>query len=484
MLYRELNRSSRDYVRHLPTWRHINTFREGYDAIMAHAGDYLPARPDEPAEVYEHRISKPSYTPVMSEAIRDLAARLRKSPYRVTGLTEDDRWGRWEDSTDGREQDISLLIYRAFVELLYQGRCSIGILNPPGPQAVSALDSQAILPRAVFFDPWEVILAGPDGYVTKQHIYQELPLQPAKLFVRFTVWLPDRTEVYQAEARVREGQPISLWNEDHWVGLNAADVPMLGQPYYHDLGEPLLVHRELSPELWIGGRVWPKQWQHLLIENAWVDAGSYAGTVQRVYTPPDPQPVPDARVVYEQPDYSGLKSDNAHILVGKGFAFVESEGSALANLESQLSLIAQQIKSLVAMTFASGSDIRTQSGVAKEVDQSLLNDSLGTYGEVMKDLLEGIYMRVAIQLGASRDTVGEITVTGFNHYRTDTLETLLEKTANILTVSDRLSPLALRLWLMELTRAMLPNLSPEDLNIIERETDAQAQAAPDPDQDE
>ena len=210
--------------------------------------------------------------------------------------------------------------------------------------------------------------------------------------------------------------------------------------------------------MWTGNNVYLKQLQHFRIESSWTDAGVMAGTIQRVFTPMPAPPADDPRVVYEEPDYSEIKADNAHVLVGAGFQFVESSGSAIASLTTQLETIERQIRAIVSMSQASVSaGALEQSGKSKEADMMMLQDTMKAYGSKVAQLYQDILQLVTKLAGKPDD----ISVYGLDAYSVDTLGDMLDQTQLVETVAERIPTTGLKLWYAKITNLLAGSRSAE-----------------------
>jgi len=216
----------------------------------------------------------------------------------------------------------------------------------------------------------------------------------------------------------------------------------------------------VTPEQWTGSQVYLKQIQHLRIESAWTDAGTFAGNIQRVFTPGTPKTTDDPRLVTDDTDYSQLQylQGNDKILVGADFKFVEAQGTSVDSLTQQLKTIEQQIKDLVSMRFASvDTSVLQQSGKSKEVDQTMLQDAMKGYGAKVRQLYRYVLQTVAALAGLPT----EIQVLGLDTYSTDTLQSVLEQTEVVMTL-PKLPPTVMRIWLGKLCNLMVGIVAPDD----------------------
>lgn len=471
VLVSKLETQHSEYKYYKPIWQTIADLREGATAIAKKASYYLPKRPGEQEDVYQLRLAKISYTPVMATAIRELTAKLAGAPIHVDG---GDWLQQFRDSTDGKGRDESELLNVIFSALLYFGRVFVAVDRPKlGMSPRSAFEEQGLqtLPYVSVYEPLDVINWGKDWYITRQIITANQPLQDPITLARWTVWDKEAITIYESPVslHLNDGRITDIQLNNVWLSVNTnrALVPAVSR-FEHNLGECPLVSLSLPNEMWTGNNVYLKQLQHFRIESSWTDAGVMAGTIQRVFTPMPAPPADDPRVVYEQPDYSAVKADNAHVLVGAGFQFVESSGSAIASLTSQLETIEAQIKAIVSMSYGSTTSALQQSGASKQMDMAQLTESMKAYGLKVAQFYQDILQLVARMVSKPDN----ISVFGLDVYGSETIQDMLEQSGLIETVAERIPTTALKLWYGKITNLMAGSRSSE---VDKRITDELAQ---------
>lgn len=452
-----------DYLYYKDTWDIISDLREGATAIAKKAAHYLPPRPGEQPDVYALRLQKLSYTPVMANAIREFTAKLASAPVYLSGTDDDDFWEAFRDATDGKGKDEVELLMQIFSALLYFGRVCVAVDRPRlGVQPRSAFEDAGLnnQPYVAVYEPLNVINWGEGWHISKQIVTANQPLADPVKLGRWTVWTDDAIAVYEAPVRLDKDlhTVIEIKVDGHWRSINDPRALVPGQITSHGLGKCPMVSLTLPLEMWTGNNVYLKQLQHFRIESSWTDAGIMAGTIQRVFTPMPPPPADDPRVVYEEPDYSTVKVDNAHVLVGADFKFQESSGSAIASLTSQLETIERQIKALVSMGYSSVSKSAVQqSGASKEADMALLEDSMRAYGAKVAQLYQDVLQLVAMSASKSTD----ISVSGLDEYGVKTISDMLSNAEILEPISQRIPLTALKLWYGKLANLLAGSRSAE-----------------------
>lgn len=444
-----------DYLFYSGVWSTISDIREGASTFKAKAAYYLPIRPGEDLEVYKHRLTKLSFTPVASNAIRELVAELTAAPRSLEVPNEPDRdfWSKFRDSTDGKGKDESELISNITGSLLFFGRVYLAADNPVAPIPVNNLFQQESLdlrPYLTVFEPLNVTNWGEGWFQTRQVLDVTEPLKKPYKMIRWTYWLPDRTDVYEAELHVDDlGLFSGIKLGDKWITFQDETVKLEPvKSFVHNLGKSLMVGLTLENELWTGNNVYLKQLQHFLIESSWTDSGTLAGIIQRIYKPMPQEATDDPTAVPVERDYSKLINSNAHIMIGADFAFVESEGKAIQSLTSQLNTIEQQIRKIVSQGYASSENEKVvdQSGIAKQVDRATLEKSLQSYGSKIAQLYQDGLQRVAMLANKANN----IHFSGLNDYNSDNLTEMLDQTYKMLPMLHLIPPSSLRPWFNKL----------------------------------
>lgn len=442
-----------DYKLNREVWETIADLREGGARLLAKAAKYIPKRPGEEPDIYQLRLAKFSYTPVMAKAIREFTAKLSSSPVHVTGIAGG-FWDAFFEAIDGRAQDEPEFLNRLFSSLLYFGKVYLVADRPAlgvTPRSL-AEDPENSKPYLLQYEPLTVTNWGEGWVMSRQTLVRSVPLGEPLTVFRWTFYDSEHINVYEAELKPGRSQPTKVDKV---------------KTVAHSLGKLPVITLELPSEQWVGNQVYLKQLQHTRVESSWTDAGTIAGTVQRVFTPSPPKPADDPRVAYNPPDYSEMNFGSAHVLVGSSFEFVESSGQAIAALTAQLDKIEQQIRDLVSMGYLEHSRA-SQSGKAKEVDMSILTDSMRSYGrKVAQGYQDGLQL---VSLAARLDD--KPNVTGLDTYGVSTLADSIDLTVKMLPFIAQLPATAIKLWLGKLTELLTGTVTPEVMAEIQKELDS------------
>ncbi len=462
-----------EYLYFRETWQTISDIREGAIAITKKIERYLPRRPNEALDLYQLRLAKASWTPVMSTAIREFVVKMLASPIHIEGI-EGDFWEKFKDDTNGKGRDESDLLTQMFSCMLYYGRVFVAVDRPVlkvSPRSLLEERLNAALPKVAVYEPLSVINWGDDWYVTREIQQVNGILEKPKTMATWRIWTPESIYTYQSEVKLDNLLVTHVKVGDYYYTVSSPEATAsLVSKVDHRMGKNPMVRHDLANDLWTGNNCYLKQLQHFAIESSWTDAGIMAGTIQRIFTPTPPLPTNDPTAVFEEPDYSDIKADNAHILIGNGFQFVESSGSAIASLTSQLETIENQIRAIVSMSSNNVSKgALEQSGASKAIDREPLEATMKAYGARVAALYQDVLHRVALAANQS----AEVVVNGLDSYSVDTLSDMLEQTALMTPAFQVLPKTALKLWFGKLANliagsrsATLDNLINEELSTI------------------
>jgi hypothetical protein len=434
------------WIAYYPHWMTLQELRLGFPAIKERLEFYLPQKPGEDLKIYQDRLDKASYTPILSTAIREFTAKLTSAPIEREGF-DDDRWGRLLANLDNDRSDEPALLGHLFSTLLYFGSVWVMVDSPPVANMPRSFAEERNLPYLTVFEPSHVTNWGDGWAITRQQQTVSAPLSEPMTEVVWKVWTATQIDTYRANVKLgKSGSIKQVLSGGSWVMVPAVSLEATSTP--NPIGRLPFAHVELSPEMCLGIQAYPKQLQHIRIENQWTDAGTAAGTVQRLYTPSPPPPMDDPRVAYQPQQNPAV--GNQYVLTGADYKFVESSGAAIATLTSQLETIANDIRSIASMGYLSQQNkgALQQSGVSKEIDQSLLKDSLQGFGKIVLRLYQDCINLLADRMGAQDAHV----VTGLDNYETDSLSAMLVQHAML---PAGLPPTAYRLWVGKVANALI-----------------------------
>lgn len=437
----ELSTEHPEYQMMSPQWRTIETLTKGFPAIKRDILKYLPKRPAEDDELHKLRISKLAYTPIMQRIVGTYVGKLVSS-----GVSFPEKAGEvWDELRENNsrlgetKRSEMAFMSEVLMSILHFGQVIVAI-DVPDVQARSAYELRAskVLPYFTVLSPLDIINWGEGWMVMRQFIQKSEPFQPVSTFALFT-YVGDGVRV-EYEVPVQTAEMLDIEENRHqtisrvmWKGEwlkpdenMRFDVTNIVE----GVGMNRITSTRVSDDKWLCLSLYNKQIQHLRMENAWSDTGYLAGTVQRIFTPEDQKPNDDPRATFSRKDVSKelSKAGNQHILIGKGYSFVESSGTALANLQGMLDKIEAQMSEIANLHFASGQKgTIQQSGASKRLDMALLEGNLTGYGSLVLDLYNELLLKVAVMF-----KMAPVEVTGLSDF---TQKDVTDVTTAISTIS-------------------------------------------------
>lgn len=469
-----------------PIYRKIDDLARGGHAIEAKKSLYVVRRPTEDEELYKLRLAKFAYTNVMGAAIRQQATKLETGTVNFSGIPQrhDKFFSKFRESTDGSgrsERELLSLIFRKSVQF----GAIYALVEKPytevKPKNSLQEEQLGASPYVVTFTPVEVInwsqgRAGLEWIKVRQ--IDQVTSQLGKTIDRATWTIIDSKSIVKYQHLVKlngEGKVEGL------LDSNGEDINPFPGPITiprvrlveHGRGEIPVVKLQLPDDLWSCNQAYLKASEHLNVENAWIDTAVMAGYVQRVFTPTDPKPDSDIHQTFEDDSPEDIVSDNAHVLIGKGFAFSEVQGSSLQTIsESVLDKLERQIRDIICINGASATkDALQQSGVSKSMDFTNEESTLQAYGRIICDFYQDVLQQVAIALGMKPGERETLSVTGLDSFSLDTLESTLENAKELQGIEPLIAPTALKLFYIKLQGLMNKNQSAEQKALIEAETE-------------
>lgn len=471
LLYTDLITTHDDYKRYSRTWEIITRLRDGASAILEDIEYFLPSKNDEEPEEYQTRLGKFAYTPIMSTAIRETAAKLASAPVFVNTSGEaDEFWAYFKEHNDKkRQRDERQLIQQIFLDLLYYGR-AYAVVDRAQPTEIPrsvAEEANLALPYINVY-PAELVLDWDEDWFKIQQLIPLKTPTSTGYILRWTYFLPEFTEIYEVPVLLKDGQVFKVWDGSQFVlpTKRGLTVP-IASSNYHGLLSPLMATASLPVEMWIGQMVYLKQIQHMRIESGWTDSGTLAGTIQRVFTPTAPVTNDNPAHLIEPPEYDKIELGNRRVLVGGNFQFVESAGTAIRNLSEQLDKIEKQIKAIVSMRFASAdTSVLAQSGASKAADMEMLRDTMMDYGLRVAGFYQDILQNVARIVGLDPDT---ISVQGLSDFTANILSESLLNAVSVAGLADNIPVTAQKIFWKGVSKQLTGTVTPEDEQMIDME---------------
>lgn len=372
-----------EYVKYGPLWNTIKELNDPYEMEL-NKQNYLQPRLKEDPELYVHRLSKFTYTPVMARSINDLVKRLNTSVVEV----------RYSEDPFLDVINPMKVANRVMKDWLCYGRTTWvfnnGEFTNINPLTLInwSFDRAGVLEFAVL--RYEKDLIKLDDYPEKYYQYFVLDRESFK------------------EYDTKDGH-LNL------VGETPNETGII----------PLFIYTG-PDDMWTGKSAYLKQIQHLIVENSITDASTNM-YVQRVMKP---MLIPDNDLGDTYVDQERGPSSNSHIITGD-FSFMEPSGASVNTNKELLSFIERQIRALVSMgQLDQQSNI--ESADSKKMDFREVSMILEDFGHHIRLTLRAFYNKVLELTGGPKQ---EIEVLGLDTFEVDTLASLLE-TATIVQVIE------------------------------------------------
>jgi hypothetical protein len=463
--YSALETTHDDYEFNKNIWGIINELRQGAASILRNLDFYLPKKQDETGGDYRDRQKMFAYTPVMSTAVKDTAARLGSAPVYINyeeALMPALNYLREHNDAKGK-RDERTLIQELFLELLYFGRVYVvADRKAPDVEPLSVADETNLhLPYLNVISALNMTDWDDDGEWFKMREIVTIKTPQSKGYaLRYTFFLPGMVQVFEAPIILKGGNIVQIWDGKQFVRPETKTLRLKSTVVAHGASTCLVSHEVLPHELWVGLLCYLKQIQHLRIESSWTDAGNLAGTIQRVFTPTPAVNNDNPSYLTEEPEYDKVELGNRRVLVGGNFQFVESQGVAIRNLTDQMKVIEQQIKDIVSMKFAAGQANYSQaSGVAMAIDQTQLINTMKDYGSRVRGLYQDALQTLMMMLGLPTES---LSVAGLSDFTIDNIKDGLLDAVSVAGLAEFIPMTAQKLYWQKITKLLTGTVSPED----------------------
>jgi len=364
------------------------------------AAKFCPQRPGEAPELYKARLERFAFTPLLSQAVRDLVKKLQTGTLLV-------------------DIDPPLLSEQNWLELAGSILADWVVYGVTYLMAVSVeggLSFSTLAPTTV--TNWSTDAAEP-WFVFKTNRYTPLE-KPGKVeFIPcYGVYQAGVVEYY----REKGGKAVSLDTESAYITRCA--VP---------------------ENYWLAQFGVSKQIQHTWLENNMTDA---AGNlyIQRVRkTPTDSGDLTDT---YINSVTGAVVTSNSHVVEGD-FQFVEASGSSVMTSLAVLTKLEEQLRQIFSLLPAGGNS--NLSGESKRYDYAGLANTLVAFGSMLtttlRDFLTGATQRL---LGVEAN----IGVSGLDNFELNPLEVLLAQSEQLEKL-PKLPDSVVRVWYARLSNSLI-----------------------------
>lgn len=459
MRYSKLTRTAAD-ARLDEAQRHGDFF-EGGPRFRERVAQYLLQNQQEPSSVFALRCRRAHYLNYIARMVRWFSAATFLSRPAFTASPSAPAWyAQFQGDVDGLGTDFETMLGRALTDALVYGRAYLRVVSPEATAAPSTLaqaDRLGLTEMRLAHVPVEQVThwrRNPDGsfaWVLERQcesFLRDLGDDAETIVETFTEWRADGT--------------ARRWRVEYAKGKRprAEDEIPEAPPPTNRCGEIPLVEMVLPPELHLVRLVFEPQLEHFRKRNAlsWaVDRNCFS---MPFFYLKDPRKPPTMGVGY----YGMLGLDEKVEWPAPPSAPFEVIASMTRDLVQEMHRVVEQM----ALAVDNNSSAAVgRSGESKAADQAASSVVLSKFGAAVRELAQ----RVLSLVSAARGDMIEWTVDGLNDYRgvgaPDVVEMALSADPlRVPSVTHR------REVLKRVSRAMLPDVSEETRQTIEREIDA------------
>ena len=395
----DIDREHPEYLALKHVWRRYRDLYIGGERLKLHAQEYLLPRQREPGDVYTERLSRVFYENYIGSIVDWYSATLfRKEPVVTlegTNPSGKEFFSALMDEVDLKGTGLSDFFRAQFVESLITGSSYVLVDFPrtetkAGTRAEedAAGSSRAYLVNYSAEDliNWNLDLQGNfDWVVIRTKAIRKNRVEDAE-WVTETRWSYYDKQTFRIYSRVDD--VIRLVDEGTHALAKLNRVPLF------DLRIP--------EGMWMLNRAGLLQLEHFNKSNAL----SWALTMGLFAMP----------VVYSDRDWSQMVGESYYIQLAPEdkFGWTEPEGKVFQIAQDNLTRLQEEIYRVCYLAQAGGSlDAGgAQSGISKQLDFSITQEVLRSYGDAMKDLIR----RVLTAIEAAREDGIEISVTGMDEF--------------------------------------------------------------------
>jgi hypothetical protein len=449
----------------------------GGNQIRENLEKYLCKKPDEDAEVYKYRKKIFTYTPILGQCLAQLMNRMTASNHVINGLgTQGDEgkfWAKFRESVNGNNQKEKNFIKEVFYRLLKYERVYAVIdieYTENLPKNRKEQDEQGLMPYIALYDPCKVVhYDEKDGrlqWIKIRELMTEYdPVGIPRVYLNWTFIDDKEINIYSCPVELaKDGTPSPVLGFD----LETKEYMVSKKSTIEHGRDSIPVVKIQAPEnLWVVKEAIYLVLEHIRVHNNLSYTANLAGQIQRLFTPM-------AETVDKMVDIEEAKQQtgNHRVLIGSGFSFNETTGSAISTITGYLQGIESRIKDLVFSNgISAGTDRPMQeSGVAKSMDFISQEQALTAYGEELLRFLENCYKLVALAHGLPPDKAEMISVSGLNEFVLDSVDAKVDRLARLEKLETPIADTAMRLVTEDLQRALTPNASIDEQNTIQNET--------------
>ncbi|MGA3189194.1 MAG: hypothetical protein ABSF22_18980 [Bryobacteraceae bacterium] len=388
-----------EYLALKHVWRRYRDLYIGGELIKLHAQEYLVPRQREPGDVYTERLSRVFYENYIGSIVDWYAATLfRKEPvvmFEGTNSRGKAFFSALMDEVDLKGTGLNDFFRKQFVEGLIAGASYVLVDFPRTDKKKNRAEedasgaSRAYLVSYAAEDVinWNLDLQGNfDWVVIRTKMIRKERVEDAE-WSKETRWSYYDKQRFRIYSQVGDGDKRLVDEGTHALAkLNR--VPLF------DLRIP--------EGMWMLNRAGLLQLEHFNKSNAL----SWALTMGLFAMP----------VVYSDRDWNQMVGESYYIQLAPDdkFGWTEPEGKVFSIAQDNLTRLQEEIYRVCYLAQAGGAlDAGgQQSGISKQLDFSITQEVLRSYGDAMKDLIR----RVLTSIEAAREDGIAISVTGMDEF--------------------------------------------------------------------
>ncbi len=396
-----INREHPEYVAKKAMWKQYRGLYAGGERLRVDASDYLVRRQQEPAAVYQERLSRVFYENYIGSIVDWYAATLmRREPMLLFEGNDGGAkafYNLFSDNCDLKGTNLHEFFRQRFAQTLVSGSSYVVVDFPraTGPAKNRGEEDASGRSRAYLTDysADEVInwnydqSGGMDWVVIRTSCLQQSTVTDAK-WEKETRWIYYDRENFQVYRKTGEAQEIELIDEGRHGLAGLRRVPIF--------------EMKVSEGLWLMNKAALLQLEHFNKSNAL----SWALTMGLFAVP----------VIYSEREWTQTLGESYYIQLGPQdrFGWTEPEGKVYQIAADNLVRLKDEIYRVCYLMNQAGSAIGEQrvSGLSKQRDFSVTQEVLRAYGDTVKDTMKQVLRAIA---GARQDEVS-IDVSGMDEF--------------------------------------------------------------------
>ncbi|MBW4421200.1 MAG: hypothetical protein KME13_18525 [Myxacorys californica WJT36-NPBG1] len=455
---------------------------EGSTVLEKVKGQFLPIRAGEVPEAYTARLKKFTYTNLLSSALLELTSKLAAGSYSISNLPDNDFWKNFRENTSKKKGQSELkLLQRIFREALIYKKVFVQVDKPLAPfiprnraeEEALNLNPYTILHNCRDVYDWTEDDTGSLTFIKIRQLveYRPDPFTKPVPQVIWTIITPELILRYSALVELKNNQIVTLIKDGKIVPVTPKDtyISLDQEPIYHGFSSFPVLKFELPSELYAMNHAYLKAKEYLTIENNRFDAAGMA-YIQRIFKPIQ-ETLPNLEIAVKEEETP--ISSNAHIMKVEEFEFKEMQGSVLTILSTLLADLENQIKDILNLgCISSDKGAVQQSGISKKFDLHSEEMVMRSYGKLLLEFLQDLIQLVASAIGLPSETINSISVTGYESFELDSLDSLLATANELIKVDPYIPQTSKRLFAKSLSSQLAPNASSEEKELVNSEIEA------------